>query len=81
MQDMKETQVRSLGQEDPLEQDNPLQYSCLENEIERRLVGYCPWGHKESNTIELTRRSITLVSNKSSRGMYTDRPTEIVNIF
>ena len=25
---------------------NPLQYSCLE----RSLVGYSPWGHKESDT-------------------------------
>ena len=30
---LQETQVRSLGQEDPLEEEmgNPLQYSCLEN--------------------------------------------------
>ena len=29
----QETQVQSLGREDPLEKgnDNPLQYSCLEN--------------------------------------------------
>ena len=24
----------------------PLQYSCLENTVERGLVGYSPWGHK-----------------------------------
>ena len=31
-----ETQVRSLGPEDPLEKDmaNPLQYSCLENPMD-----------------------------------------------
>ena len=30
---------------------HPLQYSCLENPCgQRRLVGYCPWGPKESNT-------------------------------
>ena len=28
-------QVRSLGQEDPLEEGNPLQYSCLENPMDR----------------------------------------------
>ena len=28
---VQETQVRSLGQEDPLEKDLPFQYSCLEN--------------------------------------------------
>ena len=33
---------------------NPLQYSCLENPHgQRSLVGYSPWGHKESDTIEL----------------------------
>ena len=28
---VQETQVRSLGHEDPLEKDLPFQYSCLEN--------------------------------------------------
>ena len=34
---MWETQVRSLGREDPLEKEmatNPLQYSCLENPMD-----------------------------------------------
>ena len=32
---------------------NPLQCSCLENPHEKwSLVGYSPWGHKESNTSE-----------------------------
>ena len=33
---------------------NPLQYSCLENPMDRgaSLVGYSPWGHKESDTTE-----------------------------
>ena len=32
---------------------NPLQYSCLENPHgQRRLAGYSPWGHKESDTTE-----------------------------
>ena len=31
----------------------PLQYSCLENPHgQRNLVGYSPWGHKESDTTE-----------------------------
>ena len=34
---------------------NPLQYSGLENPTDRRvLVGYSPWGHKESDTTEET---------------------------
>ena len=34
---MQETQVRPLGQENPLEKEigNPLQYSCLENPMDR----------------------------------------------
>ena len=32
---IQETQVRSLGQEDPLEEGSPLQYSCLESPMDR----------------------------------------------
>ena len=33
---MQETWVQSLGWEDPLEKEcNPLQYSCLENSVDR----------------------------------------------
>ena len=52
---MKEIWVQSLGWENPLEggHGNPLQYSCLENpHRQRSLVGYSPWGHKESDTTE-----------------------------
>ena len=37
MQKTQEMQVWSLGWEDPLEEDksNPLQYSCLENPMDR----------------------------------------------
>ena len=46
---MWETQVLSLGQEDPLEKgmSNPFQYSCLEKSMDRCLAGYSPWGPKE----------------------------------
>ena len=30
---------------------NPLQYSRLGNPIDRGLVGYNPWGHKELDTL------------------------------
>ena len=33
---------------------NPLQYSCLENPLERSLIDYRPWGHKESDMTEVT---------------------------
>ena len=43
----QETWVPSLGQEDPPGEGNgnPLQYSCLENPMDRwrSLVGYSPW--------------------------------------
>ena len=32
---MQETWVQSLGQEDPLKNGNLLQYSCLENSMDR----------------------------------------------
>ena len=32
---------------------NPLQYSCLENPMDRGLVGYSPGDHKESDTTDL----------------------------
>ena len=50
MQESQELWVKSLGQEDPLEEENGnlLQYSCLENLMDREgLVGYSPLGHKE----------------------------------
>ena len=35
---------------------NPLQYFCLENTMDKRsLVGYSPWGGKESDTTERLR--------------------------
>ena len=51
---MQETWVQSLDWEDPLEGDGySLQYSCLENPHgQRSLVGYTPWGHKDSDTTD-----------------------------
>ena len=31
---------------------NPLQYSCLENPMDRSLAGYSPWGCNESDSTE-----------------------------
>ena len=45
----RETWVQSLGWEDPLE-EGLVQYPCLENHHrQRNLVGYSPWGLKESD--------------------------------
>ena len=57
---MRETWVRSLGQEDPLEKKmvTQLQYSCLENPHgQRSLGGYSPWGCQELETPEITKHS------------------------
>ena len=50
---IRETWVQSLGQEDPLEEEMALQYSCLENPYgQRSLMGYSPWGRKELDMTE-----------------------------
>ena len=51
---MWETQVRSLGQEDPLEKEMATHSSILAWKIQwmGNLVGYSPWGRKESDTTE-----------------------------
>ena len=53
---MQETRVQSLGQKDPSGEgnNNPLQYSCLENPMDgqRSLVGYSPQGGKELDMTE-----------------------------
>ena len=52
---MQEMQFQTLGWKDPLEEENGirLQYSCLENSMDKRsLAGYSLWGQKESDTGE-----------------------------
>ena len=52
---MQETQVRSLGWEDPLEKEmatHSYQYLPGEFHEQRSLVGYSPWGHKDSDRTE-----------------------------
>ena len=57
---MQATQVHSLIWEDPLEEGIPLQYSCLENSMDRgSLVGCSPWGCKESYITEVTEHTPT----------------------
>ena len=55
---------RSLGEG----KSNPLQYSCLENPMDKRsLVGYSPWSRKELDKTEHThtRRSFSMVRTTS----------------
>ena len=51
---LRETRIESLGQEDPLEkkwQPTPVLLSGKPHG-QRSLVGYSPWGRKESDTTE-----------------------------
>ena len=59
-QELQETPVQSLGGEDPLEEGNSLQYSCLENSHgQRGLEHYSPQVHKESDKTEATEHTCT----------------------
>ena len=51
---MQETRIRSLDQEEPLEQGMVPTPVFLPGEFQgqRSLVGYSPWDHKESDTTE-----------------------------
>ena len=52
MQETQEIQVRSLSQEDPLEEEMAIHSSILawETPWTEDLVGYSPWGCKESQS-------------------------------
>ena len=56
MQEPQETQVRSLGQEDPLEVGMATYFSILVGESlgQRSLEGYSPWSHTELDMTEVT---------------------------
>ena len=51
---VRETWVRSLGQEDPLEKGMAIHSSGLPGNFhgQRSLEGYGPWGHIESDMTE-----------------------------
>ena len=51
---MQETQVQSMGWEDPLEKEMAFHSSILAWKIswQRSLVDYSPWGHKVLDMIE-----------------------------
>ena len=68
MQDMQETWVQSLGQEDPLEEEVATSSSILPEEShgQRSLAGYFSWGGKESDTTEHS----TVLSIENSKGQW-----------
>jgi len=58
VQEIQETRVQTLGQEDPLEQEMATHSSVLTGKSSQRsLMGYSPWGHKESERTEATEHS------------------------
>ena len=61
---MQETQVRSLGQDDPLEKEKATLSSIIALRIpwtERSLVGCSPWGFQESDVTEWLTVSFFLI--------------------
>ena len=40
---------------------NTFQYACLENPMDRSLVGYSPWGCKEADSTEHTHTYIAFI--------------------
>jgi len=71
---MQETKVQSLGWEDPLEKEMATHSSTLPGKSHgcRSMVGYSPWGRKESDMTEqlhsLTPQTISPV-HRGSHGM------------
>ena len=56
MQEPQDTQVWSLGQEDPLEEDMAT-HSCIpawESHVQRKLASYSPQDREELDMIEAT---------------------------
>ena len=66
-QEMQETWVRSLGQEDPLEEEMATYSSIFAGKShgQRTLVGYSPWGCKESDTTEQSTGHIYLLTQST----------------
>ena len=74
---MQETWVQSLGWEDPLEEEMAAHSSTLAWRIPRgrSLVGYSPWGRKESDMTErryLTSFHVTLDFGDSATSVHVD---------
>ena len=44
--------ITGLGRSSGIENGNPLQYSCLENSMDREDYGLPPWACKDSDTTD-----------------------------
>ena len=73
---MQETQVQSLGWEDPLEEGmQPTQYSCLENPMDREAWRATLYGAAESG---MTEQLCQLHPSKAVRGRRRWHPTPVL---
>ena len=72
---IQETQVRSLGQEDPLEKEMATHSSILLGKFhgQRSLVGYSPWGCKESDMTEWLTLSLYMCKKEEKQELQQAR--------
>ena len=79
---MREIQVQSLGWEDPLEKEMATHFSILPWRIhgQRTLVGYSPWGHKESVTSMHTHTYMSHGIQRNEVLMYATKWMNLENI-
>ena len=64
--------IPGLGRSPGEGNGNPLQYSCLENPHGKRsLVGYSPWGRKESDMTEPLSLTQTIQKEKKNQNTVT----------
>ena len=64
---------RSLGEGN----GNPLQYSCVESQEQRNLVGWSPWGYKESDTTEWLHFPLSTFY----KGIFLLKPSKIPKVY
>ena len=69
--EMWETRVRFLSWEDPLEKEMAIHFSTLGWKIPwtEDLIGYSPWGRKESDTTERFHFPFTFLSPNKEGGV------------
>ena len=65
--------IPGLGRSPGEGHGNPLQYSCLENPHGwRSLVGYSPWGGKESDSLKLVLWPECIFLGELEKNLYSD---------
>ena len=72
--------ITGLGRSPGEGNGNPLQYSCLENSLERSLVGYSPWNRKELNMTEQLHWSLELLEDFGKSFRTEPDPSHLLSI-